>query len=60
MKNTYSFPPRIGISYASGFPMNYRIGNHIINPSASIDVLTGMDTLTGRPLKQSKLVKTIR
>jgi len=59
MKRQNPYKPTIGISYANGFPVDYRVGDHIINPSVFVDIKTGVDTRTGRPLKQSKLLDQI-
>ena len=53
-KTEDKYRPQIGISYANGFPMNYRVGDHIINPMG-IDINTGRHIRTGRPVKQSRL-----
>jgi hypothetical protein len=57
IKTQDTYKPQIGISYANGFPMNYRVGNHIINPTVFVDISTGIDTRTGKPLPESKLEK---
>jgi len=49
-----AYEPRITVSYTKGMPMNYRVGDHIVNPSAIVDITTGKFP-DGRPVKQSKL-----
>lgn len=51
---TKEYGPRITVSYTNGMPMNYRVRDHIVNPSAVVDIATGKFP-DGRPIKQSKL-----